>query len=275
MGNAGSGDATGVVLTDDLPAGTTFNQVSTTQGSCSNTATTVTCNLGTVGVEGTATVTLIVQAPDVTANTVITNNASVSADNSDTANASADTTVLVNSGGSTSGDVPPDSQAPMSFTTSTSSSNGQPAVTSTDKTAVSIIVPPGGPGGSVSLDELPCPTAPCTGAAAAKDRAAQAAATGTLVLGGVVYNVVPPANYPNNKPFKVTMLYDKTLHPKAGAVFYFKQGVTPHEIKLPKCGTGLGKPCVLTNALITTGPPAVKGDWKVVVRINSDPRMHR
>ena len=67
---------------------------------------------------------------------------------------------------------------------------------------MSIIVPPGGPGGSITLDELPCPIAPCTGAAAAKDRAAQAAATAKVVLGGVVFNVVPPAGYPNNTPFR-------------------------------------------------------------------------
>ena len=124
VGNAGTGDATGVVVTDNLPAGTTFDSASTTQGSCSHTATTVTCNLGTVGVEGSATVTIIVQAPNVTANTVITNNASVTDSNETPANASADTTVLVNTGGSTSGDVPPGTTVPLTFTTSTQSSNG-------------------------------------------------------------------------------------------------------------------------------------------------------
>ena len=60
----------------------------------------------------------------------------------------------------------------------------------------------------------------------------------------------------------MTLLYDKTLHPKKGPVFYFKQGVTPTEIKLPHCGTtppNGGKPCVLTNAKITTGPAADQG----------------
>ncbi len=93
-----------------------------------------------------------------------------------------------------------------------------------------------------------------------------------------MFNVIPPTGYPNTKPFKVTLLYDKTLHAKLSPVFYFKPGVTPTEIKLPHCGTtppNGGKPCVLTNALITTGPPAIKGDWKVVVRINSDPKMRK
>ena len=272
--NGGSGDANDVVVTDNLPAGTTFNQVTTTQGLCTHTATTVTCSLGTLGADSTATVTLIVQAPNVTANTIITNNASVSASNADTANASADTHVLVNTGGSTDGQVPPDTSVPLTFTTGTQSSNGQPSVNSGDKTNVSIIIPPGGPGGSVSLEEQPCPVAPCTGAAAAKDTAAQAVAPNAkVVLGGV-----PPTGYPNTKPFRVTLLYDKTLNPKSGPVWYFKQGTTPTEIKLPHCGTtppNGGKPCVLTNALITTGPPAILGDWKVVVRINSDPKMRK
>jgi uncharacterized repeat protein (TIGR01451 family) len=281
VGNAGSGDANDVVLTDTIPTGTTFNQASSTQGSCSFASGTVTCNIGTVGVEDQPEVTLIVQAPNVTEDTVITNDASVSASNADTATASADTTVFVNTGGSTEGQVPPDTTVPLTFTTGTQSVNGQPAVDGGDATAVSIVVPPGGPGGSVSLDELPCQVAPCTGAAAAKDVGAQAAApaaTGKLVLGGVVFSVVPPSGYPTHTPFKVTMLYDKTLGAKLSPVYYFKQGTTPKEIKLPHCGTtppNGGSPCVLTNAKITTGPPIIRGDWKVVVRINSDPRMRK
>jgi uncharacterized repeat protein (TIGR01451 family) len=280
VSNTGSGVANDVVLTDSIPAGTTFNQATTTQGSCSFASGTLTCNLGTVGTDDAPEVTLNVQGPNVTADTNITNTASVSGSNADAASDSASTTVLVNNGGETQGDVPPDSQVPLTFTTGTSSSGGQTNVTAGDKTAVSIIVPAGGPGGTVTLEELPCQVAPCTGAAAAKDVSAQAVqpSAGKLVLGGVVYNVVPPSNYPNSKPFRVTMLWDKTLNPTQSPVWYFKPGVTPTEIKLPHCGTTSpngGKPCVLQNAKITTGGPAIKGDWRVVVRINSDPRMRK
>jgi len=277
--NSGSGNANDVVLSDTLPAGTTFDQASTPQGSCSFASGTVTCALGTVaptGESGPLNVTIIVQAPNVTADTTITNNASVSASNAGSANASTVTNVLVNTGGSTSGDVPPDTTVPLTFTTSTlSTSNGQPAVNSGDKTAVSIIVPPGGPGGHLSLDELPCAVAPCTAGATAP---ATTTASGTIVLGGVVFDVKPPPNYPSNKPFRVTLLYDKTLNPTKGPVYYFKPLFTATEIKLPHCGTTSpngGKPCVLKNAKITTGPALILGDWKVVVRIGSDPRMHR
>lgn len=281
VGNNGSGDANDVVVTDTLPAGTTFDSASTTQGSCSYTAPTVTCNLGTLAAfsEGTQTVTIVVQAPNVTADTTITNEASVSASNAATVNASADTQVQVNTGGSIQVEVPPDSTVPLTYTTSTQSSNGAPAVDSVDKTAVSIVVPPGGPGGPLSLEELPCATAPCTGAAASPQRnAGTQAAKAKLVLGGVVFNVVPPPNYPNDTPFRVTLLYDKSLHPTKGPVYYFKPGVTPQEITLPLCGTTPpddGQPCVLTNARITSGPALIKHDWMVVVRISSDPLMHR
>jgi uncharacterized repeat protein (TIGR01451 family) len=275
-------NANNVVVTDDLPAGATFSSASTTTGSCSHTSTTVTCNLGTLAPSGEGpgeTVTIVVQAPNVTTDTTITNEASVSSSNAGSSSASANTLVFVSNGHSTTGEVPPGTTKPMTFTTGTQSANGQTAVTGTDKTAVSLVVPAGGPGGSLSLDEVPCPTAPCTGAAAARDTAAQqAASAGTVVLGGVAFDVVPPDNYPNNKPFRAIMLWDKTLGARKSPVFYFKAGVTAGEITLPHCGTtppNGGRPCVITNAKITTGPPIVRGDWKVVVRINSDPRMRK
>jgi uncharacterized repeat protein (TIGR01451 family) len=275
-GNNGSADANGVVVTDNLPAGTVFDSASTTQGTCSHTATTVTCTVGTLAAAGSATVTIIVQAPNVTANTTITNNASVSASNAGAATATFDSHVLVNTGGSTSGTVPPNTKVPLTFTTSTlSTSSGTPAVDGSDPTAVSLTVPPGGPGGNLSLQELPCTVAPCDGSTAATNTATTTSST--IVLGGVVFSVVPPPNYPNNLPFRATLLYDTTLHATQGPVFYFKPGVTPQEIKLPHCGHGVpaGKPCVLTNEKITSGPALIRGDWKVVVRLNSDPHLRR
>ncbi len=202
--NDGDADATNTVVTDHLPAGSVFNSVTTSQGSCSHTATTVTCHLGTLvhSSEGVETVTIVVQAPNVTEDTVIENSAGVSASNADSADTTADTTVLVNEGGSTTGEVPPNSTTPLTFTTGTQSANGQTAVTGGDKTAVSIVVPKGGPGGTVTLEEEPCAVAPCTGAAAAKDTAAErvAPSAGKVVLGGVVFNVVPPPATPTPRP---------------------------------------------------------------------------
>jgi uncharacterized repeat protein (TIGR01451 family) len=58
--NNGPGTATGVILTDTLPASVTFVSASATQGTCSGTAT-VTCLLGTIGPGNTVTVTIQVK----------------------------------------------------------------------------------------------------------------------------------------------------------------------------------------------------------------------
>jgi uncharacterized repeat protein (TIGR01451 family) len=273
VGNNGPGDAQGVVVTDTLPPGTTFDSSSTTQGACSHTATSVTCSLGTLPEsEATQTVTIIVQAPDVTTDTLITNHASVSAGNANTVNASADSHVLANTGGSTQGEAPPGATVPLRFTTSTASTaDGSPAVDGTDPTAVGLTVPPGGPGGSILLEELPCATSPCSGPGSGPRPA-------SVVLGGVVFNVVPPAGYPNGKPFKATLLYDASLNPTKGPVYYFKDGVSVQETRLHTCRSlppGGKVPCLVLSKKLNTSDPLTDGDWKVVVRLHSDPRMHR
>jgi uncharacterized repeat protein (TIGR01451 family) len=62
VGNAGPASAASAVLTDVLPAGTTFVSATPSQGSCSGTAT-VTCALGTIASGGSATITLHVTLP--------------------------------------------------------------------------------------------------------------------------------------------------------------------------------------------------------------------
>lgn len=79
--NFGPDQATGVVLTDPLPAGTTFLSVSSTQGTSSappvGSSGTVTCNLGSLPSGATATVTIGVTIT-VKGKATITNNATVS-----------------------------------------------------------------------------------------------------------------------------------------------------------------------------------------------------
>ncbi|MGH9942074.1 MAG: Calx-beta domain-containing protein, partial [Pyrinomonadaceae bacterium] len=57
--NSGPSAASGVVITDTLPAGVTFISASSSQGTCSRSGNTVTCNVGTVGVSGRVSVTLL------------------------------------------------------------------------------------------------------------------------------------------------------------------------------------------------------------------------
>ncbi|HEY3129262.1 MAG TPA: hypothetical protein VGL91_07375 [Acidobacteriota bacterium] len=91
----GPAAATGVVVTDTLPASVTFVSAGATQGSCSQAAGTVTCNIGSMAVSATATITIVV-AP--TAAGSISNTATVKANEPDAnpANNSATVTTTVN-----------------------------------------------------------------------------------------------------------------------------------------------------------------------------------
>ena len=92
--NGGPQDATGVSLTDNLPAGVTFDSATPSQGSCSENAGTVGCSLGALADEGVATVEIKVRPQSAGQ---ITNEASVTSDLADPDladnSASAETTV--------------------------------------------------------------------------------------------------------------------------------------------------------------------------------------
>jgi uncharacterized repeat protein (TIGR01451 family) len=102
-------EAQNVVVTDTLPAGVTFNGASSTQGVCTESGGTVTCNVGTLGFAGQATVTINV-TPTVAGS--LSNTASVTSDNpdADTSNNSATATTVV--------------QTPTSFTVSNTADSG-------------------------------------------------------------------------------------------------------------------------------------------------------
>jgi uncharacterized repeat protein (TIGR01451 family) len=99
--NNGPQDATGVTVTDLLPADVHFNSVSSTQGTCTRSTTThspkggtVTCSLGGLASGTSATVTIVVKA---TKPEMLTNTASVMGDQTDPnlANNSSTTTTTV------------------------------------------------------------------------------------------------------------------------------------------------------------------------------------
>lgn len=79
--NNGPATAFGTTVTDILPAGTTFQSATPSQGSCTGT-TTVTCNLGTLAPAGTATIALTILMPHDPG--TVTNTATVSAANAET-----------------------------------------------------------------------------------------------------------------------------------------------------------------------------------------------
>jgi uncharacterized repeat protein (TIGR01451 family) len=81
--NAGAADATGVTVTDTLPAGEKYKSATASQGSCSVSAQKVMCNLGQVGAATMATVTIVVKVK-AARGSVVTDTATVSATTGDT-----------------------------------------------------------------------------------------------------------------------------------------------------------------------------------------------
>ncbi len=81
--NTGPSNASGVIVTDTLPVGVTFESATPSQGSpCGEASGTVTCNLGTIASGHTATVTIAVIV-DASVAGVLSNRADVAASTSD------------------------------------------------------------------------------------------------------------------------------------------------------------------------------------------------
>ena len=76
--NNGPGPASNVLLTDPLDALVALVSATPTQGACSESLGTVSCSLGSLASNATATVTIIVTTPDIVDTVQITNQASVS-----------------------------------------------------------------------------------------------------------------------------------------------------------------------------------------------------
>jgi uncharacterized repeat protein (TIGR01451 family) len=78
--NNGTSDALGTEVTDTIPAGTTLQSATSTQGTCSGTPT-VTCTIGTLAPGASATITLVVALPSTPG--TFTNTANVTISNGD------------------------------------------------------------------------------------------------------------------------------------------------------------------------------------------------
>ena len=83
VSNAGPSDAAGVTLVDVLPGEVSFAGAAPDQGSCSESAGTVTCALGTIADGGSVDIVIDVTVPPDTSAGTITNNVSVSTSTTD------------------------------------------------------------------------------------------------------------------------------------------------------------------------------------------------
>ncbi len=92
--NGGPSSATGVTVTDTLPAGVTYVSATPSQGSCSGTST-VTCNLGTLANGASATVTIVV-TPTTTGTKSNTASVTSSVNDPNTSNNSSTASTTVN-----------------------------------------------------------------------------------------------------------------------------------------------------------------------------------
>ena len=81
--NNGPATAQNVVVTDPLPSQVTYTSSSSTQGSCTLSAGTVTCNLGPISVGGLVVITINVNAATFSSSQLSSNTATVSASTSD------------------------------------------------------------------------------------------------------------------------------------------------------------------------------------------------
>jgi uncharacterized repeat protein (TIGR01451 family) len=81
--NQGPGTATSVAVTDLLLTGLTFQSATATQGTCSTSGQLVTCTVGVMNANATVTITIVAQPQASLAGATVTNNATVSAAQTD------------------------------------------------------------------------------------------------------------------------------------------------------------------------------------------------
>jgi hypothetical protein len=155
--NLGPDDATGVTLTDVLAPGETF-VAGGSDVSCAVSAGVVTCALGDMASGDVASVLVITKTPQVATDTTIHDAFAVTSPEDLTPGNDAldvTTTVRAPSADLVAGYVPA-SPSTTWLNDATQWSHGDPVATFADPTVAFVGIPGGGPGGPVTVTELPC-----------------------------------------------------------------------------------------------------------------------
>jgi uncharacterized repeat protein (TIGR01451 family) len=170
--NNGPSDATGVIVTDSLPAGITFGSVTPSQGTAAEAAGVVTATVGTLASGATATVTIVVNVPASAAGT-LSNTAQVTANETETNaanNSDTETTALI-------------SQVDVAIT----KTDTVDPVTAGENLTYTLVVTNNGPSNATNVvvtDTLPTQFSFATGAAT-QGTVTQAAGVATATIGSL------------------------------------------------------------------------------------------
>jgi uncharacterized repeat protein (TIGR01451 family) len=286
--NNGPGDATGATFrlygdtfAGGLPGATTFTSGAAVTPSgpttCSLVSGSVECPIGALSNGESADITVYLDTSVLLPNgSTITVTGDVTSTSVDPNGANdtdlVSTGVLAFSPEDTTVFVPPSTQTQTVATASTVNLNGVavPVAAPGDTTAAAISVPPGGPGGVVTVDEQTCSAPFVCGLPGGASQ---------LIDDKVVAFVPPPEPYYNfQHPLTYTVTYDRsvlgTLNLKAVTVYYVKDDAPSSSVRAKWCGTTLTSstvfPCLKRRAIIKSRNLAVRGDLRVTLLATYD-----
>jgi uncharacterized repeat protein (TIGR01451 family) len=270
ISNDGTGDAHDVVLTDTMPAGTRFEAPKPNPFGCRARKGVVSCALGTIGAGASTSVLLVLDTPPVGTSVVLTNAVTVSSP--DDANPANDgdveqTTVVPRQAGSAAGFVPPNVGRRFVADAATTWPSGWPIATSGDPTVAAAVTPGGGPGGVLSIVEVPCGE-PFT--CRSVQRTTSNGGTQPPAVIGSVVTFSPPPGATAGAPVTGFVYLDRSIVPGAsGLRFAFRDAQTGTFVaNLPWCGrSGPAPACVAdVDRIYAWWFPQVHQDLRVEVR---------
>jgi uncharacterized repeat protein (TIGR01451 family) len=274
--NAGPSTATGVQVTDDLPAGVTFVSATPSQGTCSQSNATVTCPLGTIAADADATVDVKVRPQSAGS---ITNSAGVSSDAFDPSSAdnsaSAETTVTPAADLSlTKSDAPDPIAAGQALTYTLTAHNAGPS--SATSVQIDDTLPAGVTYDSATTEDGTCSESSGTVSCTLGTLASGQTATVYVVVypqsegsptnaASVSSDVFDPSSSDNSATASTTVVTPNYVRPKGASPFRASLVPAYQECTAPNSTHGAPlsepscKPPGQSSSYLTSGTPDVNG----------------